>query len=298
MNRFENRAKSNEQAKPDRIASLEQLLSAVQNGLNLDTGDQLLYTYEELMAKNEKEANLASQKIRTESENNYKHMLCSRANLNKKWTFSNLERNPTYDQYINQAFQFIKSFVQYSSDPLNCPAPNLIITGPSGSGKSHFAGAITHKLIEMGFEPFYTTFNSLMDSYFNNKSKDGGGYNSSDNWKSELLDKIKSCRIFILEDIITNSTNVKSFFADFLSNILRSRSNMNLSTVITSSYTLPLMHEYLGDYSFGSIQELQPKIMQLPEINHRGFISNYDPTRHQEISMVNILPQNSEDRSF
>ena len=73
---------------------------------------------------------------------------------------------------------------------------------------------------------------------------------------------------------------------------------MNLSTVITSSYTLPLMHEYLGDYSFGSIQELQPKIMQLPEINHRGFISNYDPTRHQEISMVNILPQNSEDRSF
>ena len=112
------------------------------------------------------------------------------------------------------------------------------------------------------------------------------------------MQKIKTCELLVLDDLVTKNTTVTPFITDFLSDILRSRVNMNLSTVLTLSTTFEQFHQQFGNYAMGSIQELNPRIIQLPAVNHRGKIGNYDPERCITTSSVSQEPIQLSDQLF
>ena len=278
------------------LESLEKIIAAFKKQIPIEKfSDHGLYTYEELMEMNEKQANIEAERKLRASHNRHKNELRMQTSLNKSWTFENLDTNPSINECIYKAEQFTVNFAKYRRDPKNTTAPNLIICGITGSGKSHFAGAITHRLISQGFEPHFTTFRILLDTYLNARTENG---TSGENIKFELMQKIKTCELLVLDDLVTKNTTVTPFITDFLSDILRSRVNMNLSTVLTLSTTFEQFHQQFGNYAKASIQELNPRIIQLPAVNHRGKIGNYDPERCITTSSVSQEPIQLSDQLF
>lgn len=276
----------------EKNTSLEDLLDLfIKNNGQIDRAkiesmlNTKLLSYEELMAENEKQANIKYEQIRQEANEQYKQKLNRNACLNKKWTFKNLSEDSNALGYPQIAFEFIRKFESYKTNPENIDAPQMLIIGSSGSGKSFYAGAIAHEFIDRGYAPLFVTFTYLLDQYFN-RTKDQSNQAINESEHSDYLETLKKAEILIIDDLVTSASSYKSFYGDLLSNILRARINLNLSTIITSSLTLPDLHQLLGDYAFGSIHALRAQVLKLSDVNRRGTIHNYSPDQHLEISIT------------
>ena len=112
---------------------------------------------------------------------------------------------------------------------------NVLITGPTGTGKSFIASALGHQACQMGYKVLYAHYTKLFASLKMGKA-DGSTM-------KELL-RIEKQDILILDDFAIQPMDAQSRSA--LLEIIEDRHGKH-STIITSQLPVSLWHEAIGD---------------------------------------------------
>ncbi len=105
-------------------------------------------------------------------------------------------------------------------------SPSLLMLGRTGLGKTHLSSAIARKVIERGFDVYYTTaidlFSDFSAEQFDHRIPRG-----------ELTDKYFDCELLILDDLGTELTN--QFTVSCLYNLINVRLNRHLPMIINTN---------------------------------------------------------------
>ena len=140
----------------------------------------------------------------------------------KNATFDSMEPrgrsgNPAYQEQFQRAYNAAREFAAE-------PEGWFVISGASGSGKTHLAAAIANERVRRGYPAFYTSTPDLLDhlrSAFKPDSELPYDY---------LFDKVRNAPLLVLDDLGTQSGT--SWAQEKLDQLLTHRMNYELPTVI------------------------------------------------------------------
>jgi DNA replication protein DnaC len=131
---------------------------------------------------------------------------------------------------LDEAFQ---ACVDYAAAPLGW----LVLSGPSGTGKTHLAAAIANRRIELGNEVFFAVVPDLLDHL---RATFAPG---SDVSYDELFEAVRNAPLLVLDDLGTQSET--SWAQEKMFQVLNHRFNAQLPTVITTNYAVNELDERL-----------------------------------------------------
>jgi DNA replication protein DnaC len=131
---------------------------------------------------------------------------------------------------LDEAYQ---ACVDYASAPLGW----LVLSGPSGTGKTHLAAAIANRQIELGHEVFFAVVPDLLDHL---RATFGPG---SDVTYDELFEAVRNAPLLVLDDLGTQSDT--SWAQEKMFQVLNHRFNAELPTVITTNHAISELDERL-----------------------------------------------------
>lgn len=114
-------------------------------------------------------------------------------------------------------------------------AHNILITGPTGVGKSYLACALAHKACRLGYTALYLRLPRLLEDLA--LAKADGRY-------PKLMTKIGKSHLLVLDD--WGLSPMTAAGSRDLLEILEDRHNLR-STLITSQLPVEAWHDYLGD---------------------------------------------------
>ena len=127
---------------------------------------------------------------------------------------------------------------------------SLIFCGPTGLGKTHLSTALARRIIERGFDVYYTTALQMFADFEHARFGTDLGMESV-----VSLDRYTSCELLILDDLGTEVSN--QFTNSCLYMVLNERINKGLPTVISTNltgkeikarYTDRIASRILGDF--------------------------------------------------
>jgi DNA replication protein DnaC len=168
------------------------------------------------------------------------------------------------------------------------PAGWLLLTGPSASGKTHLAAAITNELLdrqEGALWQFVPDFLDHLRTTFNPQS---------DVTYDELFNAVRDAPVLVLDDLGAHSSS--TWAEEKLYQILAHRYNANLPTVITTAKLL--------DSFDGRIRSrlMDPEISRVvavvgyaSEVVNRLMGLSYDLVRRMTFETFNVQPYSVED---
>ena len=104
---------------------------------------------------------------------------------------------------------------------------NLLLIGPTGTGKTHISTAIARELIHKGYDVIYDSTQNIIADFEADKFK--SGYTKSEDLSEKYLD----CTLLIMDDLGTEFSN--QFTVSALYNLLNTRQNRGLATVISTN---------------------------------------------------------------
>lgn len=104
---------------------------------------------------------------------------------------------------------------------------NLLFVGPTGTGKTHLSSAVAKCVIDAGYSVVYDSTQNIISTFEDEKFHSGYGETPTESRK--YLD----CDLLILDDLGTEF--VTPFAVSCLYNLLNSRHNRGLSTVISTN---------------------------------------------------------------
>ena len=113
----------------------------------------------------------------------------------------------------------------------------MLLTGASGSGKTHLAAAIANHCIGMGIRTFFTIIPDLLDHLRATFSP------HSEITYDELFEQLRNVPLLILDDL--GSQHSSPWAAEKLFQILNHRYNAQLPTVVTTNVSLDRLDEDL-----------------------------------------------------
>ncbi len=129
---------------------------------------------------------------------------------------------------------------------------NLIFVGRTGSGKTHLSTAIAKVVIGKGYDVLYDSVQNIINDFEQDKFK--SGYNQTESHSEKYLE----CELLIIDDLGTEF--VTPFSVSVLYNLLTTRLNKNLSTIISTNLsTKEIYSKYEGRITsriFGSEYKL------------------------------------------
>jgi DNA replication protein DnaC len=131
---------------------------------------------------------------------------------------------------LDEAYQ---TCLDYAGAPLGW----LVLSGPSGTGKTHLAAAIANRQIELGHEVFFAVVPDLLDHL---RATFGPG---SDVTYDELFEAVRNAPLLVLDDLGTQSET--SWAQEKMFQVLNHRFNAELPTVITTNHAIAELDERL-----------------------------------------------------
>ncbi|MFC1916242.1 ATP-binding protein [Chloroflexota bacterium] len=162
--------------------------------------------------------------LKKELDNEHQDRLQRYSNLGAltQFTFGNLELqgrtgNPKSQEQFKRTYEAAKAFAAE-------PGGWLILSGPSGGGKTHLAAAIANERISHGYPAFYITAPDLLDhlrSAFNPNSEMP---------YDEFFDQVRNAPLLILDDL--GAQTGTAWAKEKLDQLLTHRFNSKLPTVI------------------------------------------------------------------
>ena len=162
-----------------------------------------------------------------ESENKRVERLQKYSNLGYlvKMTFANFSpegknKEGVSKEQIRHVFESAKEFAEK-------PSGWFIISGSSGSGKTHLAAAIANRCLEQNTPAFYITTPDLLDHLRASFSP------TSDMPYDEFFEQVRNASLLILDDFGSQSST--AWAKEKLDQLLSHRYNTKLSTVIVTS---------------------------------------------------------------
>ena len=104
---------------------------------------------------------------------------------------------------------------------------NLLLIGPTGTGKTHISTAIARELIHKGYDVIYDSTQNIISDFEADRFRSGYGREES---RSE---KYLDCTLLIIDDHGTEFSN--QFTLATIYNLLNSRQNKGLATIISTN---------------------------------------------------------------
>jgi len=112
---------------------------------------------------------------------------------------------------------------------------NIILTGPTGSGKSYIAEAIGYRACTMGYPTWRIRYALLFEEI--HTAKGTGQY-------LKFLARLSKIKVLIIDDFLMNATDVKE--AEMLMDIIEQKDQTG-SIVVTTQYPVQSWHKRLPD---------------------------------------------------
>lgn len=155
------------------------------------------------------------------------------------------EDRKRFEGAVREARKFISS-IEDDVRGENSPAPNLLLYGTVGTGKTFLSLCIARELLDHGFSVMYyssVSMFSLLYEYSYDFSK-------ADELHA-LKNKLYMSELLIIDDLGTEKTN--QFITSQLFSCISERLNRNLSTIITTNLSFEDLRETYSDRCFSRI---------------------------------------------
>lgn len=171
----------------------------------------------------------------------------------------NLMRTQTFDSFsceyyevgaeretMQRNFEILKQY----AEEFTASADNLILCGATGLGKTHLSTAVARRVIERGFDVYYTTAQQMFSDFEYNRF----GTGLADE-PSVAISRYTECDLLILDDLGTEVTN--QFTNSCLYLVINNRINLRRPTILNtnltgrelkSRYTDRIASRILGDF--------------------------------------------------
>lgn len=156
--------------------------------------------------------------------------LLKKSRLSKRFLERRFDTFVVTDQ-TRLAYQVCKSYAEGMPHDTG-----LLLTGPTGTGKTHLAVAILQVALEKGYSGLFVTVPELLDSIKNSFAPGAD--------REELFDAAKDAEILVLDDI--GVEKVTDFVAEKIFTLINSRYEDMLPTIVTSNLTMKELADRLG----------------------------------------------------
>ena len=130
---------------------------------------------------------------------------------------------------------------------------NLLLIGPTGTGKTHLSTAIAKAIIEKGAEVLYDSAQNIVAAFEKDKFKSGYGPYEPEGTK------YLECDLLILDDLGTEF--ISQFTVSCLYNLLNTRINKGLSTIISTNLSPAELSEKYEDRIYSRIVGSDSRIL-------------------------------------
>ncbi len=139
--------------------------------------------------------------------------------------------NPTHQEQFSRAYQAAKSFAAE-------PKGWFVLSGASGSGKTHLAAAIANECLHSGYPVLYQTIPDLLDRLRSTFSTDG------EVPYVDFFDMVRNAPLLILDDL--GAQTGTPWAREKLDQLMTHRFNSELPTVIVAIVPIEQLDERLS----------------------------------------------------
>ncbi|MBE6629519.1 MAG: hypothetical protein E7624_01555 [Ruminococcaceae bacterium] len=142
------------------------------------------------------------------------------------------------------------SLLREYAEEFSPQSDSLIFCGPTGLGKTHLSTSVARRVIERGFDVYYTTALQMFADFEHARFGTDMGMQTT-----VSLERYTSCELLILDDLGTEVTN--QFTNSCLYLVINERINKHLPTIINTNltgkeikqrYTDRIASRILGDF--------------------------------------------------
>lgn len=165
-------------------------------------------------------------------------------NLIDRQSFENFSLDG-YDDDVREIMNANLIIAKRYAETFGKDSKNLLLIGPTGTGKTHLSTAIAKTVIEAGHEVIYDSVQNIMSAFEDDKFRSGYGQ-----YEQKSL-KYLECDLLIIDDLGTEF--VSQFTLSALYNLLNSRMNKSLPTVISTNLERGELERIYEDRIFSRI---------------------------------------------
>ena len=134
-----------------------------------------------------------------------------------------------YDEKVKERMTAILAMAKNYVKNFGKRKDNLLLIGPTGTGKTHISTAIARELIHSGYDVIYDSTQNILSDFEDDKFRSGWAQTEN---KS---DKYLECTLLIIDDLGTEFSS--QFTVSALYNLLNARQNKGLATIISTNLT-------------------------------------------------------------
>ena len=172
--------------------------------------------------------------------------------LIEKQSFDNFSLN-FYEGEARELMEKNLAAAKDFAESFGADAKNLLLIGPTGTGKTHISTAIAKALIEKGVEVIYDSAQNIVSAF--EKDKFRSGYGAYEPEGAKYLE----CELLILDDLGTEF--ISQFTVSCLYNLLNTRMNKGLATVISTNLSPAELSEKYEDRIYSRIVGADTRIL-------------------------------------
>lgn len=150
--------------------------------------------------------------------------------LIEKQSFDNFDlKSYSYDSKVLEKMTAIVAMAKNYVKNFGKKKENLLLIGPTGTGKTHISTAIARELIHQGYDVIYDSTQNILADFEDDKFRSGWGATES------RSDKYLECTLLIIDDLGTEFSS--QFTLSAIYNLLNARQNKGLATIISTNLT-------------------------------------------------------------
>lgn len=133
----------------------------------------------------------------------------------------------SYDKKVSERMSAILAMAKGYVRDFGKRRDNLLLIGPTGTGKTHISTAIAAELIHKGYDVIYDSTHNILSDFEADRFRNN--YGREENKSDKYLD----CTLLIMDDL--GAEFVNQFTVSALYNLLNARQNKGLATIISTN---------------------------------------------------------------